>query len=53
MDDVMLSWLGIIKDFVWSFFNYKIADGVSFGSFIVAVLVFDVIISFVFTRIVK
>lgn len=53
MDEILTYWLSVIKSVVWSFFSYHIVDGVSFGSFLVAVLVFAIIIEFIFARIIR
>lgn len=53
MVDVIAYWLEMIQKIVASLFLYEIVEGVSYGWFLMACLVFAVFIQFCFSKIVK
>lgn len=53
MQDVVNGWLSMFYGLVNGLFTLEFVSGVSFGSFLLVVLIFGIMISFLFRKIFK
>lgn len=53
MNDVIQGWMSMVYGFLNGLFSLEFVSGVSFGSFLLVVFIFGIMISFLFRKIFK
>lgn len=51
MTNVITSWLSVVFELMHTLFELEIVSGVSFGSFLLVIIIFGVVVSFFLSRI--